>query len=83
MERAIKSIALIRAKHLAESVTTPVLLADGEGNMIFFNEAAEELLARRQLAGGLRAVARETGHVGQDLRGAGDDYAHVRRPSAG
>lgn len=44
MERALKSLALIRAKHLAESVTTPVLLADGEGNMIFFNEAAEVLL---------------------------------------
>ncbi len=47
MERALKSLALIRAKHLAESVTTPVLLADGEGNMIFFNEAAEELLGSR------------------------------------
>jgi PAS domain-containing protein len=44
VERALKSLALIRAKHLAESVTTPMLLADGEGNMIFFNEAAEVLL---------------------------------------
>jgi PAS domain-containing protein len=44
VERTIKSLVLIRAKHLAESVTTPMLLADGEGNMIFYNEAAEAVL---------------------------------------
>ena len=41
-----KSLVLIRAKHLAESVTTPMFLADAEGNLIFFNEAAESLLGR-------------------------------------
>jgi PAS domain-containing protein len=41
MERALKSLVLIRAKHLAESVTTPIFLVDNVGNMIFFNEAAE------------------------------------------
>ena len=44
MERALKSLALIRAKHLAESVTTPMLLTDREGTLIFFNEAAEVML---------------------------------------
>jgi PAS domain-containing protein len=43
MERALKSLALIRAKHLAESVTTPMLLTDREGTLIFANEAAEVL----------------------------------------
>ncbi len=42
--RALKSLALIRAKHLAESVTTSMLLMDAEGTMIFYNEAAEGLL---------------------------------------
>jgi PAS domain-containing protein len=42
--RALKSLALIRAKHLAESVTTPMLLTDREGTLIFYNEAAEVLL---------------------------------------
>ena len=37
---------LIRAKHLAESVTTPMFLADAEGNLIFYNEAAEALLGK-------------------------------------
>jgi PAS domain-containing protein len=47
MERALKSLVLIRAKHLAESVTTPTFLADTDGNLIFYNEAAEALLGRR------------------------------------
>jgi PAS domain-containing protein len=41
-----KSLVLIRAKHLAESVTTPMFLADDQGNLIFYNEAAESLLGR-------------------------------------
>ncbi len=45
MERP-KSLVLIRAKHLAESVTTPMFLADAGGNLIFFNEAAEAMLGR-------------------------------------
>jgi PAS domain-containing protein len=46
MERTLKSLVLIRAKHLAESVTTPMFLADKEGNLIFYNEAAETILGR-------------------------------------
>ena len=45
MER-LNSLVLIRAKHLAESVTTPMFLADADGNLIFYNEAAEILLGR-------------------------------------
>lgn len=44
VERTLKSLVLIRAKHLAESVTTPTFLADQDGNLIFYNEAAEALL---------------------------------------
>lgn len=44
MERALKSLVLIRAKHLAESVTTPMLLIDADGNLVFYNEGAETLL---------------------------------------
>ena len=44
MERALKSLALIRAKHLAESVTTPMLLTARDGTLIFYNEAAEVML---------------------------------------
>jgi PAS domain-containing protein len=46
VERALKSLVLIRAKHLAESVTTPMFIIDNDGNMIFFNEAAEVKVGR-------------------------------------
>lgn len=42
----LKSLVLIRAKHLAESMTTATFLADGDGSLIFFNEAAELLVGR-------------------------------------
>jgi PAS domain-containing protein len=43
MERTLKSLVLIRAKHLAESVTTPMLLVAADGTLVFYNEAAEGL----------------------------------------
>lgn len=46
MERTLKSLVLIRAKHLAESVTRPSFLADNQGDLIFYKEAAEVLLGR-------------------------------------
>ena len=46
MERTLRSLVLIRAKHLAESVTTPTFLADEQGNLIFYNESAAALLGK-------------------------------------
>jgi PAS domain-containing protein len=46
MERSAKSLVLIRAKHLAESVTTPMFLTDASGHLIFYNEAAEVLMGK-------------------------------------
>jgi PAS domain-containing protein len=43
MERSLKSLVLIRAKHLAESVTTPMLLIAADGTLVFYNEAAGAL----------------------------------------
>jgi hypothetical protein len=43
VERSLKSLVLIRAKHLAESVTTPMLLIAADGTLIFYNEAAGSL----------------------------------------
>jgi PAS domain-containing protein len=42
-ERTLKSLVLIRAKHLAESVTTPMLIIDASGTIVFYNEAAGAL----------------------------------------
>jgi PAS domain-containing protein len=46
MVETLKSLVLIRAKHLAESITVPAWLADADGNLVFFNEAAELLIGR-------------------------------------
>jgi PAS domain-containing protein len=53
----LKSLVLIRAKHLAESVTLPMFLADSDGNLIFYNEAAESLVGRPFLDSGSISAA--------------------------
>ena len=40
-------IELILVRHLASSLSLPTFLVDGEGTLVFYNEAAEPLLGRR------------------------------------
>lgn len=47
MRRSLNNLVLIRARHLAESITTPSFLTDAAGDIIFYNEAAEALIGRR------------------------------------
>jgi PAS domain-containing protein len=42
-----KPIQMILARQLASSVAMPILLLDGEGTLVYFNEPAEVLLNRR------------------------------------
>lgn len=46
MGRTLRNLVLIRARHLAETMTTPTFLVDAAGDMIFYNEAAEGVLGR-------------------------------------
>ena len=41
-----RHIALILAKDLAANLTTPMLLVDADGDLVFFNEPAEQILGR-------------------------------------
>jgi PAS domain-containing protein len=41
-----RHIALILAKDLAANLATPMLLVDADGNLVFFNEPAEQILGR-------------------------------------
>lgn len=41
-----KSLVLIRAREVATNLAIPVALLDPEGTIVFYNEAAEELLGR-------------------------------------
>ena len=44
--RKQRSIALILARDLAANVASAILLVDRDGDLVFFNEAAEEILGR-------------------------------------
>jgi PAS domain-containing protein len=42
-----KNLVLILAREFASKLATPMFVADGEGELVFYNEAAEEILGRR------------------------------------
>src|SRR5512135_1607984 len=42
-----KEIELILARQLAESLATAIFIVDPNGNLLFYNEAAEKILGRR------------------------------------
>jgi PAS domain-containing protein len=41
-----KSLPLIRARELASNLATPMFLLDGNGTLVFYNDAAELLLGK-------------------------------------
>jgi PAS domain S-box-containing protein len=43
-KRRSKHLVLILAREFASNLATPMLIADAEGQLVFFNQAAEELL---------------------------------------
>ena len=46
-ERRSKHLVLILASEFASNLATPTAIADDEGRLVFFNEAAEEVLGGR------------------------------------
>jgi PAS domain-containing protein len=44
--RRHKHLALIIARELASQLSTATFIADADGNLVFYNEAAEEILGR-------------------------------------
>ena len=43
-ERRSKHLVLILARELASNLATPTLIANAQGQLVFYNEAAEEVL---------------------------------------
>ena len=41
------ALEVILSRHLAETLSIPIFLVDPEGNLLFYNESAEEVLGRR------------------------------------
>jgi PAS domain-containing protein len=46
-EQRQKHLVLILARQFASNLATPTLVADEEGTLVFFNEAAEAVVGRR------------------------------------
>lgn len=44
--RSQKPLALILARELASQLATPTFIADADGELVFYNEPAEEILGR-------------------------------------
>jgi PAS domain S-box-containing protein len=64
-------IELILVRHLASSLTTPLFLVDQAGTMVFYNEAAEQVLGRRYDEAGEMSFDEWTSIFGQrDEHGA-------------
>lgn len=47
LERGQQDIVLILVRDLAAKLATPMFLADAEGKIVYYNEAAEQILGRR------------------------------------
>lgn len=45
--RGQQDIVLILLRDLAEKLATPIFLADGDGKVVFYNEAAELVIGRK------------------------------------
>jgi PAS domain-containing protein len=47
VQRQTKNLVLILAREFASKLATPMFVADAAGDVVFYNEAAEEVLGRR------------------------------------
>ena len=45
--RRQKHLVLILAREFASNLSTPTLIVDDEGTLVFFNEAAEEIIQQK------------------------------------
>lgn len=70
-----KSITLIVARQLAENLATPMFLVDGEGMLVFYNEAAESIVGQPFSALGEISVA----DWGAMLEPCASDGTHISR----
>lgn len=55
--RKQKSLVLILARELAEHLATPIYIADADGDLVFFNEPAEQIASSRFGERGETAIA--------------------------
>ena len=76
-----KHLALIISRELATQLATATFIADASGELVFYNEAAEDILGRTFAeAGAMTAAERASLFQVEDLNGS--EVAPERLPSA-
>jgi len=66
-----RNLLLILAREFASKLATPTFVADAEGNLVFYNELAEQLLGRKFAeAGEVKAEEWATLYTIQELDGS-------------
>ena len=75
-----KHLVLILAREFASNLATPTMIADAEGRLVFFNEAAEEIFGRSFAEVGEIPVDEFTGSFDPRTRD-GERLPAERRPA--
>ena len=78
--RPQKHLILILARELASNLATPTLIADAEGTLVFYNEAAEEIVGRPFAEAGEMPVDEWTASF-EPRTPAGEPLPAERRPT--
>jgi PAS domain-containing protein len=76
-----KHLVLILAREIASNLATPALIANEEGQLVFFNEAAEEIVGRTFAETGEMALDDWTGSFAPRTRNSEKPLPPERRPA--
>jgi PAS domain-containing protein len=76
-----KHLVLILARELASNLATPSLIANEEGQLVFFNEAAEEIVGRKFSEMGEMELDEWTGSFAPRTRSSEEPLPPERRPA--
>jgi PAS domain-containing protein len=76
-----KHLVLILARELASNLATPSLIANEEGQVVFFNEAAEEIVGRKFSEMGEMELDEWTGSFAPRTRDSEEPLPPERRPA--
>jgi PAS domain-containing protein len=76
-----KHLVLILARELASNLATPTLIANDEGQLVFFNEAAEEIVGRTFAETGEMPLDEWTGSFAPRTRDSEQPLPPERRPA--
>lgn len=78
--RRSKHLVLILAREFASNLATPTLIADAEGRLVFYNEAAEEIVGASFAEAGEMPVDEWTASFAPRTRDSEDPLPAERRP---